>query len=123
MKYVFLLGRILFSLIFILKPIEYLLFGEMGVMFVNLGFLCALPILLGGLSILLGYYSRIGALLIVIVLLPITFCMHPFWVADTDFAQMMHSLCFWKNLSLAGAALMIIYTGSGPLSLRHEKKW
>ncbi len=130
MKYVFLLGRVLFSLIFILKPIEYFT-GQLAVdtSAMNLpldGYL--IPIwaalaFLGGLSILFGFYPRFGAVLLVIFLLPTAIMLHPFWTADTDFAQVMHGYCFWKNFSLLGAALMISYTGTGPFSVKCGKKW
>lgn len=123
MRYVFLLGRVLFSLVFIVKALEH--FSEelvhhannMGAPMPNI----LVPIwgilaLIGGLSILLGYHAKIGAWILVVFLIPVTFYMHPFWAADTTFAQMMHGYCFWKNLSMMGAALMIAYFGSGPLS-------
>ena len=73
--------------------------------------------LLGGLSILLGYKAKVGAWLLVIFLLPVTLIIHRFWDTKDFFANMMHQYCFFKNLSLLGAALMISYFGSGPLSL------
>lgn len=73
--------------------------------------------LLGGLSILLGYKARVGAWLLVIFLLPTAFVMHKYWQATDPFAVMMQHYCFWKNLSMLGAALMIAYFGSGPMSI------
>ena len=74
-------------------------------------------VLLGGVSMLLGYKAKKGAWLLVIFLLPATFLMHKFWSAENPFAAMMHHYCFWKNVSLLGAALMITHFGSGPMSL------
>lgn len=127
MKYVFLLGRVLFSVVFIVKAVEHFsigLMGEassMGVPMVNV----IVPIwgilaFFGGLSILLGYHAKVGGWLIVIFLIPVTFYMHPFWMADTTVIKGMQSYCFWKNLSLIGAALMIASFGAGPLSLSHS---
>jgi putative oxidoreductase len=77
--------------------------------------------LAGGLSILLGYKARIGALLLILFLLPVTFLMHPFWaVTDPMMAQMQMAM-FMKNMSMLGAALMITYFGSGPFSLDARK--
>lgn len=129
MKYIFLIGRILFSLIFIVKPLEH--FSER---MINHGAAMGLPManvfvpfwgivaILGGLSILLGFKAKIGAWLIVIFLIPTIIYMHPFWSAEGQFAQMMQGFCFWKNVSLLGAALMIAYTGSGPFSLSKNLK-
>lgn len=127
MKFVFALGRVLFSLAFIIKPLEHFtgkhlpLAETMGVPFPSV----LVPIwgiigLIGGLSILLGLFPRMGAWLIVLFLAPITYYMHPFWTQN-GFAETMHSLCFWKNLSMLGAALMITYTGSGPLSMTKDR--
>jgi len=124
MKYVVLIGRILFSSIFIVK--SFSLFSShaihdastlgmpMPMFFVPIA---GLLTLLGGLSILLGYKARLGAWLLVIALVPITLVMHRFWAAETDFAMTMHNYCFWKNISMLGAALMITYFGSGPMSI------
>ena len=124
MKVVFLLGRILFALLFIIKPIEHFSeqltthAGNMGVPAASILVpLWGAVAILGGVSILLGYKGRIGAWLLVIFLLPTTLLMHPFWSQEGFFAGMMHSLCFWKNFSLLGAALMLAYTGTGPYSV------
>ncbi|MBP9842021.1 MAG: DoxX family protein [Simkaniaceae bacterium] len=129
MKYILLLGRFLFSSIFILKAFDHFNAksiahaASMGVpmpsLLVPVG---SLLILLGGLSILFGYKSRCGAWLLVIFLLPTTLMMHPFWKMEGGYAVMMETYCFLKNVSLLGAALMITYFGSGPLSLCCCKK-
>jgi putative oxidoreductase len=123
-KYVLLLGRVLFSAIFILKSFENFSpkmidhASHMGVMMAPfLVPLAGIIALLGGLSILLGYKARWGAWLLVIFLIPTTLAMHKFWQTQDPFAHMMHHYCFWKNLSMLGAALMITYFGTGPLSL------
>lgn len=124
MVYIFLLGRILFSLVFLVKSLEHFFHpmvkhaGDMGVPLPE----AVVPIfgllaLVGGLSILLGYKAKIGAWLLVIFLIPVTFMMHPFWRASDFYSSMMHQYCFWKNLSLLGVTLMLAYTGSGPLSI------
>jgi putative oxidoreductase len=124
MKYVLLLGRVLFSSIFILKSFDHFTAKSiahatsMGVPMPSL--LCPLSgviILLGGLSILLGYKARLGAWLLVIFLIPTTLMMHKFWTSEAGYSAMMEAYCFLKNLSMIGAALIVAYFGSGPLSL------
>jgi putative oxidoreductase len=71
----------------------------------------------GGLSILLGYRARLGAALLVLFLVPVTFTMHRFWgVPDPMMAQMQQAM-FMKNLSMLGGVLLMAYFGAGPLSL------
>ncbi len=77
--------------------------------------------LVGGLSILIGCKARIGAWLIVIFLVPITLTMHRFWgVADPLQASLQQAM-FMKNISMLGAALIIAYFGSGPMSVDKKR--
>lgn len=124
MNYVLLLGRILFSIVFLwMFPMH---FSEKA-----MGYAAAhgmpfpgllMPLwgiigLLGALSIILGYKARIGGWLIAIAMLPATFMMHKFWSVSDPMAAMMQKALFLKNLSLLGAGLIIAYFGSGPMSL------
>ena len=79
--------------------------------------LAGIVALVGGVSILLGYRARFGALLLLVFLVPVTLVMHKFWgIADPQVA-MMQKAHFMKNTSLIGACLLIMYYGSGPYSL------
>jgi putative oxidoreductase len=63
-------------------------------------------LLVGGLSLLLGLFPRIGMLAIVMFLLPVTLIMHAFW-ADGDAARRsMNVINFAKNFALLGSTLM-----------------
>lgn len=127
MKYVLLLGRILFSSIFIIKSCNHFCpstishAASMGVPIPSIlvpfsGVLA----FLGGVSILLGYKARIGAWLLVIFLIPTTFVMHKFWDGHQGIVAILHHFCFMKNLSMLGAVLMVAYFGSGPMSLSKD---
>jgi putative oxidoreductase len=72
---------------------------------------------LGGLSIALGYHARIGAALIVIFLVPVTVTMHNFWAVKDPMMVQIQMAMFMKNVSMLGAALLIMYFGSGPYSV------
>lgn len=64
-------------------------------------------LLLGGLSILLGIWADLGALLLVIMLIPTAVIMHRFWdETDTETTQ-TEMIQFNKDIALAGAALML----------------
>lgn len=80
----------------------------------------------GGLSIVFGYKAKLGALLIIIFLVPVTLWMHAFWKITDPMAQQMQMVMFMKNVSMMGAAMLITYFGAGPLSVdekmaRHRK--
>lgn len=67
--------------------------------------------LLGALLILVGYKARWGALLLILFLIPTTLIFH------TNFAEQGQLTQFLKNLAIIGGLLMVVYLGSGPLSL------
>lgn len=131
MKSIVLIGRILYSLIFIFSGIMGHLISASGTAAFAAsqgvpaaGFLVPFSGILsalGGISIALGYKARWGAWLIVLFLLPVTFMMHAFWKVQDPMMQQMQMAMFMKNIALTGAALMIAYFGSGPLSLDGNK--
>lgn len=63
--------------------------------------------LLGGLSILLGVWGDIGALVLAILLLCTAFMMHAFWKETDELNKMMEMVQFNKDVALAGGALVI----------------
>ena len=69
--------------------------------------LSGLMILLGGLYIAFGVYADLGALLIALFLIPTSFLTHAFWKETDATAKQNESISFFKNLALAGAALII----------------
>lgn len=86
---VVLLGRFLFVLIFLHSGLsnfykETIAYGAShGVPLAWLAVPAAgVLALAGGLSVLLGYRAKLGAWLIVVVLVPITLTMHNFWAAE-----------------------------------------
>jgi putative oxidoreductase len=127
MKYILLVGRILFSMIFIVASISH--FSPQDIQYAAskgvpipsiLVPLSGIIALAGGLSVLLGYKARWGSLLIVIFLIPVTLVMHNFWVISDPTTAAMEQVNFFKNISMLGAALIISYFGSGPLSLSNS---
>jgi putative oxidoreductase len=72
--------------------------------------------LLGGLSILLGYKARIGALALMVFLVPATLIFHAFWTYQ-GMQQQLQMIQFLKNLSIMGGLLLVLAHGAGPLSL------
>jgi putative oxidoreductase len=125
MKYLALLGRIFFSVIFVaggandLAPAAAGYAQSAGVPMASVATpLAGVIAILGGLSVALGFKARWGAWLVVLFLVPVTLIMHAFWkVADPQAAQ-MQQIEFLKNLSMLGAALLIAQFGSGPASLK-----
>lgn len=124
MKYIVLLGRILYSAVFLMSAPGHFTAATVaysagkGVPLASI----AVPLsgaiaLLGGLSILLGFKAKYGAWLIVIFLVPVTFMIHDFWTVSDPMMRQMQQINFMKNLAMLGAALLIAHFGSGPLSV------
>jgi putative oxidoreductase len=123
-KYAVLAGRKLFSVIFIIASAEH--FSPqtieaaaahgvpLPVLLVPLSGIIAL---LGGLSVLLGFQTRLGAWLLVIFLVPVTVVMHNFWSTPDPMMFQIEKAMFMKNVTMLGGALVISYFGAGPLSL------
>jgi putative oxidoreductase len=65
-------------------------------------------LLVGGVSILLGLYPTIGAIALVLFLVPTTFLMHAYWKVQDPQARMGETVNFAKNLALLGAALLLL---------------
>lgn len=124
MKYIVLIGRILYSAIFISsslghfshETVEYAMSHgvPMATLLVPISGILAF---LGGLSILIGFKARYGAWLLVLFLIPTTFMMHNFWNIEDLAVHTVQKILFLKNLSMLGAALLLTYFGSGPMSV------
>ncbi|KXB97240.1 MAG: DoxX family protein [Chlorobi bacterium NICIL-2] len=130
MRYVPLVGRILYSLIFLMSGLT-VHFSAQGVQFAEAQGVPAASVLvplsgilavLGALSIILGYRAKLGAWLLVLFLVPVTFTMHAFWAVTDPMQQSIQMSMFLKNLALLGGALLIAYHGAGPLSLDERKQ-
>jgi putative oxidoreductase len=117
-------GRVLFALIFVASIVGHFSSAEIaqasahGVPFATLLVpLAGLIALAGGVSIMLGYHAKVGALLLLVFLVPVTLVMHKFWGLPDPQMAMLQKISFLKNVSLAGTCLLIMYHGSGPYSL------
>ena len=116
MDIIFIVGRILFALIFINSGFAH--FAQREAMTGYAQFkkvpaaklavpLTGLMILVGGLSVVLGFWADLGALLLAAFLVVSAFMMHNFWTIDDANQKMNETVAFFKNLSMAGAALII----------------
>lgn len=128
MNYVLLIGRILFSLIFISSGLMghfasmagTTQYAEMsGVPMASIAVIVSgIMLLLGGLSVLLGYMAKIGSMLLFVFLIASAFMVHHFWTLTDPMMMQVQMAMFMKNISLAGASLIIFFFGTGPLSLQ-----
>jgi len=122
-KYVALAGRQLFSILFIVASASHFsqdtieAAGRHGIPVAGLLVpLSGVIALMGGLSVLVGFQTRLGAWLLVIFLVPVTLLMHNFWSATDPATFQLEEAMFMKNITMLGGALLISYFGAGPLS-------
>jgi len=111
-------GRVLMSAIFVMAGISKLgsyaaTQGYMESMGVP-GILLPLVILFelgGGLTVLLGWQTRISAFLLA------GFCIVSALIFHANFGDQMQSILFMKNLAMAGGFLFLVAGGAGAWSL------
>lgn len=72
--------------------------------------------LLGGVAVVVGFKARFGAALLLVFLALATFYFHGFWNFEGA-EQQAQIIQFMKNLSIAGAMLLIMANGPGPLTV------
>lgn len=108
-------GRILLSAIFIISGLSKIIDWNSTAAFMASKGMPAVPLLLagaiavellGGLSLLLGYRTRWGALALFLFLIPTTLIFHNFWAMEgmERMNQMQH---FLKNLTIMGGLLVV----------------
>jgi len=70
----------------------------------------------GSVFVVLGYKARIGSGLLLVFLALATYYFHDFWHFEGE-EQQAQLIQFMKNLSMAGAMLLIMANGPGPMAL------
>ena len=130
-----LIGRVLMSVIFLGAGISKIadFAGATGYMSTRPAFANmegALPILAGlavfaevggGLSLLLGCFTRLGAIGLVLFMIPTTFIFHNYWTYPVG-AQTVQQVMFLKNVAITGALLVLSVAGPGAFSVDGRKK-
>jgi putative oxidoreductase len=120
MDVVFLVGRILFGLLFVNSALSAHLGkgGRTGREYAKaLGApapdllvpLSGIAILAGALMIVFGVWADIGAILIIGFLASITPIMHAFWKIEDEQMKAIQGAMFFKNVALLGAAIIIFW--------------
>lgn len=124
MGIVALIGRICISLMFIIAGVVHIMhYQDVIAMldkagFTNLHWLLIVAIvleLLGGALVFLGWYTRIGAVLLIIFTILVAVTMHKFWAQHPNVPEAYRYFEFLKNLTVFGGLLYVLAFGSGRL--------
>ena len=117
MKAPFLIGRMIFGGFFLYNGIHHLqqrkamasYTASKGVPAAEAAVtLSAVPLLVGGASLLLGIKPKIGTLAILGFLAGVSPVMHDFWRNEDPGERNDNIISFMKNMALAGAALALM---------------
>ena len=113
---VLLIGRILFSLIFIGSGVGHLTQTEGSAQYAahkkvpNAKLMVQLSgvlMLLGGVAVILGIWMDLAGLGLALICLIMAFMMHRFWEETDPQTKQGEMASFMKNVSMAGAGLML----------------
>ena len=119
------LARLLISQVFLISGVMKIVdwsgteakMAERGMFLIPLFLVAATLIeLAGGLSLLLGWKARLGALVLCLYLIPVTFTFHDFWTYPPDKRE-VQMLFFQHNWALMGGLLFVAACGAGEWSL------
>ena len=125
-RYGTLAARILISQIFLLSGLMKIVdwsgteaqMAGRGMFWIPFFHVAAMLVELGaGLSILLGYKARLGALILFLFLIPVTLTFHNFWTYTDPKEHEVNMLFFMHNLTLMGGLLLVVTFGPGRFSL------
>jgi putative oxidoreductase len=79
--------------------------------------LTLIVLLLGALSLILGYQARHGAILLFGFTIIVTVAMHNFWVIHNPIERAADFEIFARNIAIAGGFLILIGMGPGPVAI------
>ena len=123
MHIVELVGRIFLSALFLIEGVGKLFTQEQVIMYMedysvpSILFIPAVVVeILFPLLLIIGYKTRLAALVMILFTLTVTIIFH------TDFSDGMQLIFFLKDLAIAGGFMIIIAYGSNKFSLDHLLK-
>jgi uncharacterized membrane protein YphA (DoxX/SURF4 family) len=126
MDWLFLVGRVLFAALFLGSAFGHLTQTEAmagyaqsrGVPSAKLATLASgVLILVGALMVLLGVWGDLGALFLLVFLVPTAVLMHGFWKETDPQTKQMEMIQFNKDLALAGASLAFLWVFANGVGL------
>jgi putative oxidoreductase len=80
-------------------------------------YLAILVEFLGGISLVLGFKTRYGAVLLLLFLVPVTFIFHDFWNVEGLIDREEQTVRFFSNLAIFVGLLYVFCCGPGKFSL------
>lgn len=125
-----LVGRVLISLIFISAGFNKIInFSDAAAYITSQGlpypsvlaFIAIIFELGGGLMVFLGWKTRVGACMLFILTIPVTFVFHSFWTVEPTIIT-HEAQNFLRNFCVIGATLYVIAYGAGNFSFDGRRR-
>ncbi|MEY5152598.1 MAG: DoxX family protein [Actinobacteria bacterium] len=116
MDAVLVIGRVLFALIFVASGINHITKAEHMTGYAQFKkvpaakasvLLSGVLFLLAAASLILGVYADLGALVLAVLLVMMAVMFHDFWKQTDPQQKQMEQIAFFKNISMAGGALVM----------------
>jgi uncharacterized membrane protein YphA (DoxX/SURF4 family) len=116
MDAVLVIGRVLFALIFVASGINHITKAEHMTGYAQFKkvpaakasvLLSGVLFLLAAASLILGVYADLGALVLAVLLVIMAVMFHNFWTQTDPQQKQMEQIAFFKNISMAGGALVM----------------
>ena len=126
-----LLGRLVLAWFFLLQAYHYALDWNNTAILLTMKdvptppvvlLLALVGLLLGAVSLLLGFCTRAGALALFAITIAATVTMHDYWHVRAVAARAADYDIFARNLAIAGGLLVLIGMGSGRFGIDNMKK-
>lgn len=126
MEILFLIGRILFGGVFLAFGVMHIKGKKEMIEWMKskkvsspnlINTLSAIILIFSGLMIILGIFTDVAAVLLILFLIGATFKMHDFWNIEDKQKKMENTIYAMYNLALIGGNLIVLYISYWPLSL------
>ncbi len=128
MKDVFdLIGRFFLSLIFFFEAYDSIVFSRQtketmtayGLTWNQdlLLYATIFALVIGATLVLIGYYANLGAVLLLLYWVPVTFIVFSFWNDPVE-VRRLQSIMFMKNIAIVGGLLMLMVNGARKYSVK-----
>lgn len=124
------IGRFFFSVVFILSGLSHFTSAQATVAYAKSAglplaafgvYASGVVLVVGGLCVLLGVFTRIAAAALAAFLVVAALIFHDFWRFTGMEAEVQRAQ-FLKNISLMGGALLVVFFGPGPYSVRARSR-
>jgi putative oxidoreductase len=121
-----LIGRLVLAWFYLSEGLRYVSQWDATIQLMALKHMPAAPLLLaltvivlilGGLSLIVGFQTRHGATLLFGFTILASVAMHNFWVIHNPIERASDFELFARNMALAGALLILVGMGPGPIAI------